>query len=480
MPKRLRKAVALTMAGVLLIGLAIAPDPAAALSKTKEEELSREFMKLVGRHLEQIRDPMVTLYVEELGRRILATIPHPQFEYRFHVVRESSYNAFAGPAGHIFVHSGLFGAMEREEELAGILAHEIAHVECRHISQKVERSTTIGLATLAGVAAGLLLGVGGAASAASALTMGSVAAAQAVSLAYSREDEMQADQIGLGLIERSGYSAAGLVTLLHRFRDRQWVGSSEIPTYLKTHPASEDRIGVISAWLEARGGGPPPSPEGDRRFGYVAARVAARYGDPEIALRRYGARLRQAPQDPAALYGYALALAESGNRRAAIEQLTTALLRRAFDPTLLAELGRIYYLDGQFDKARSVLEGAADSAPEHAEGRLFLARILREQGEEPRALEILERIAAELPEYPPVRYQLGEIYGQQGKLPEAHLNLGIYFKLEGDLKNSLFHLQKAATLAGGGELRRSAEALLREVDKQKRDADREAKGQRQG
>jgi len=473
MKPTLKKLVALFTVLALLGGMGVAPRPAFAMTKNKEEELSREFMKLVGKHFEEIRDPMVTVYIEELGRRILATIPDPQFDYRFHIVRESSYNAFAGPAGHIFVHSGLFDAMEREDELVGILAHEIAHVECRHISQKVERSTKIGLATLAGVAAGLLLGVGGAAAAASALTMGSVAAAQAVSLAYSREDEMQADQIGLGMIEKSGYSAAGLVTLLNRFRDRQWVGSTEVPTYLKTHPASEERIGNISTWLEARGGGPAPRASTAKRFGYVAARLAAVHGDPDLALRRYATRLRVAPQDPVALYGYGLALAESGNRAAAIEHLTAALKQRAFDPVLLGDLGRIFYLDGQFDKARNVLEGASSAAPEHAEGQLFLARTLREQGAGQEAREILERIVATLPEYPPARYQLGEIYGMQGRLPEAHLNLGIYFKSRGDLKNSLFHLKKANALATDGETRRAAEVLLREVDKDKREEDKE-------
>ena len=111
--------------------------------------------------------------MNKIGNRILSVLPQQPFNYHFYVIKEDVYNAFATPAGHIFVYTGLLDAMDEEEELAGILGHEIAHVYCRHISQKIERSKKIGIATLAGIAAGILLGVGGAGEAANAVTMGS-------------------------------------------------------------------------------------------------------------------------------------------------------------------------------------------------------------------------------------------------------------------------------------------------------------------
>ena len=106
--------------------------------------------------------------------------------------------------------------MDEEEELAGILGHEIAHVYCRHISQKIERSKKIGMATLAGIAAGILMGLGGAGEAGSAVTMGSMAGGQSAELSYSRENEIQADQNGLKFITEAGYSVSGLLKILKK------------------------------------------------------------------------------------------------------------------------------------------------------------------------------------------------------------------------------------------------------------------------
>jgi predicted Zn-dependent protease len=154
--------------------------------------------------------------VNDVGQKVVAVLPPQPFKYRFYVIKEDGYNAFASPAGHIFVNSGLIEAMESEEELAGVIAHEIAHVSLRHISKKIERSKKIGMATLAGVVAGVLLGSGGAAEAASAVTVGTLAAGQSVALAYSRDDEAEADQVGLEHLNRAGYSAQGLLTVLKK------------------------------------------------------------------------------------------------------------------------------------------------------------------------------------------------------------------------------------------------------------------------
>jgi predicted Zn-dependent protease len=173
----------------------------------EEEDLSRQMMAAIYNYFDIIDDPVVVNYVNDIGQRILATLPQQPFRYQFHVIKADVYNAFATPAGHIFVYTGLIDAMEEEEELAGIIGHEIAHVYCRHISQKIERQKKMGWASLAGIAAGVLLGVGGAGEAAQAVTMGSQAATQSAELAYGRGDEMQADQFGVELITGAGYNA---------------------------------------------------------------------------------------------------------------------------------------------------------------------------------------------------------------------------------------------------------------------------------
>ncbi|HSO20751.1 MAG TPA: M48 family metallopeptidase, partial [Desulfosarcina sp.] len=269
----------------------------------EERELSREFMEVVKAQFPLIEDPIIVDYVNRVGRRILAVAPPQPFEYHFYVLREDVYNAFATPAGHIFFNSGLFAALESEEELAGIIGHEIAHVICRHISDRIESSKKIGMATLAGMVAGVLLGAGGAAAAASAVTVGSVAAGQTAALAYSRQNEMQADQLGLEYLALAGYSGEGLLTSLKKIRSKQWYGSEQIPTYLTTHPASEERMSYIDNWLHQH-----HANEGRQRgdvggFDLAHTRLVALYTDEKAALNRFTSQLAVNPADPMAHYG---------------------------------------------------------------------------------------------------------------------------------------------------------------------------------
>ena len=99
-------------------------------------------------------------------------------------------------------------------------------------------------------AAGIFLGAAGAGDVGSAVIMGSMAAGQSAMLAYSREDELQADQMGLVYLYDAGYGGEGLLNSLKTIRSKQWFGTEQVPNYLMTHPASEDRMANIDVWLE--------------------------------------------------------------------------------------------------------------------------------------------------------------------------------------------------------------------------------------
>ena len=135
----IRKFIYIWIAALFLLSQ-LPPQAAFGLTVSEEEELSRDILRYIYRHYEIIDDPVVVEYVNKVGNRIVAALEDPLFNYRFHVINVDAYNAFAIPAGYIFINSGLMAAMDSEEELAGILAHEIAHVNARHISQQIERS----------------------------------------------------------------------------------------------------------------------------------------------------------------------------------------------------------------------------------------------------------------------------------------------------------------------------------------------------
>ncbi|MBW1697822.1 MAG: M48 family metalloprotease [Deltaproteobacteria bacterium] len=454
------------------------PQPVAGITLKEEEELSREFLEIVKKKFNIIDDPLITGYVSNIGKKILKSLPPQPFSYRFYVIKEDVYNAFATPAGHIFMHSGLIEALDSEEELAGILAHETAHVVCRHISQKIDRSKKVSLATLAGMAAGTFLGaagVGGAA--AKAVTIGSIAAGQSVMLAYSREDETQADDLALEYLERSGYSGRGLLTGLQKIRSKQWFGTKQIPNYLMTHPASEDRIARIGSKLDRRKAKKQPAIRDPYAFKLVRNRLLALYGDEEIALQRFKILAENHPEDAMAQYGYGLILARTGNRKEAVQRVKRALEKRAFDPYILADLGRIYFLDGRYPEAVEILESVLSIKPQYAEALYYLAKIKMEQGDYKQAEIRLEQLVASNPNYNNAYYSLGEAYGKQGKMGEAHYNLGVFFFNLGNPKKAKFHLQRASTSLDDSEKLSKIKRILNRIEKKSQQQTNKEQGQ---
>jgi len=439
-----------------------------AITIEQEEKLGREFLNVVFKHYERVEDPLIVRYVQSVGAEIVAALPAQPFAYHFYVLNQTDYNAFASPAGHIFVNSGLIEAMKSEEELAGIIAHEIAHVTSRHISQKIERGKKIGIGVLAGIAAGILLGIAGSAAAAEALTLGSVAAGESIALSYSREDERQADQLGLLYLQKAGYGGNGLVRILKKMREQQWFGPTQVPTYLRTHPASEDRIAYLDNWLASapQTAAKPESP----LFLKTHTRLSALYGDEEMVRQSFSGRLAATPKDSMAHYGMGLLMARGGNRREAILHFRKALEQKAFDADILTELGKAYYLDGQFLKGLNTLKGAISIGPNNPQSYFFLGRVQLELGQYQNAEETFLSLLEKEPHYDEAYYFLGETFGKRGNLGEAHYYLGLFYQKKDNLHKAGFHLTRALKQTTDPDTRQKIETALETI--RKKEADR--------
>lgn len=433
------------------------------LTPKEEKELGKKLMLYVRTHLVLIEDPLIINYVNRLGQHIVAQLPSPPFDFHFYVVKEDVYNAFAAPAGHVFVNSGLLAAMESEEELAGILGHEIAHVLCRHISEQIERSKKIGLATLAGVLAGIFLG--GSATAAGAITTSSIAAGQSLTLKYSRENEEEADQVGLKYLTKAGYGGEGLLKVLQKIRAKRWFGPEHIPSYVTTHPAIEARMAYLDTWIETHpGAAQSVRPVDPAEFGKVRAKLIAIYGDAEEAHSIFDSQLRKDPEDALAYYGKGLVLNRDGKRQEAVKNLKRALQLRPLDSDIVRDLGKTYFHMGDYASALKALKGVLAFSPKDPEGWFLLGRAQTEMGDLQGALNSFKILVKTAPDYLPGTYYLGETYGKLGNLGEAHYHLGIYYKKRGRFKNAKFHLNRALNLlAKDTERRLTIEKALKEL-----------------
>ncbi|MDY6952098.1 MAG: M48 family metalloprotease [Thermodesulfobacteriota bacterium] len=417
-----------------------------SLTTAEEEELGEEFMRYLEKRCTLIEDAAIVDYVNEIGQGIVRQHASPPFAFRFYLVHEDVYNAFASPAGHVFIYSGLLAAMEREEELAGILAHEVAHVFCRHISERMEQSKKISLMTLAGILTGVF--IGGSPEVASAITSSSIAAGQALSLKYSREDEREADQVGLKYLSKAGYSGEGLLSMLQKIRAKHWFGSEQIPSYVTTHPAIEERIAYLDTWIQTH-----PEwkgherPKDQRAFRKVQTRLTALYTDAAAARSTFGAELRKDSEDALGYYGLGLVYGREGEKEKAVANLKRALQLRPLDADILKDLGKTYFQMGDYDNAVKALLGVLASNASDREARFFLGRSQMERGDLVMAAETFQEMAGNHADDLPVDYYLGETFGKLGNEAEAHFRLGLHYKKKEDLKNALFHLRRALAVS---------------------------------
>jgi predicted Zn-dependent protease len=379
------------------------------------------------------------------------------------VVQEDVYNAFAGPGGFVYFNSGLIAALDAEEELAGIVAHEIAHVDSRHISERIERSKKINTAMMAGLLASVLLGGAGAATAASALGVGSMAAGQSASLAYSRQDEIEADKKGLKYMREAGYDIRGLLNALNTIRSKQWFGREQIPTYLMTHPAVEDRLIYIGAVLGDSEAAPRVGPVRTTAFDVAKARIIALYSDPENSLLRLKNDITREPDDSMAQYGYGLALARKGELADAVNHLEAAAVLEPDIPIVLADLGRVYFLAGQTADARDVLTAVTRQDPDTQEAHYYLARTYLQLGLLGDAIAAFERAAELDPRDDDTQFYMGEAYYRLGEQLYAHYHLGKAYFLRRSLRSAEFHLQRARQLEPPADILRDIEDMMETI-----------------
>jgi predicted Zn-dependent protease len=435
----------------------------------EEKTLGKKAVLEVERQNEILQDIALQSFVDRVSRSLLAHIASTPFDFHFYVIKDQDPNAFAIPGGYIFVTTGLFTLADSEDEVAGVLSHEIAHVTSRHIADLIDRSQRLSLASLAAMIAGALIGGGGKASGAVAQT--AMAAQAAFTLKYSREHEREADQKGLHTLVKAGYDPKGLLAFLNKMY-RSMIGSPQIPTYLSTHPGVEDRISLLENLIQIEPNS-KTAPHGTSSFKWIQARAFVAERTPSAAVTHFESLVKKDPQDMRGWFGLGLAFRNMGRLDKAVEAFQQALQAAPNEPPILIEMGVTYFLAGLFDRAvetfqkvPSLSEGGMGE-DERLVGLYYLGRAYKEKGEFTKALPLLKDVQRQMPEFGEVYYQLGSVYGRMGEKGLSHFYFGKHFMYKGDGKNALLHFRKAEELLGRGspereELERESKALTRQ------------------
>ncbi len=416
------------------------------LSIEDERIAGENFLKDVSKHFEIVEDDFLNAYINDLGQYLTNSLETKPFPFHFYIINDPTLNAFAGPGGHVFVFSGLVDIMDGIDELAGVICHEIGHVSARHIAQRIAQNKKIGIATLAGIMAAVLIG----GEAVAPMITGAAAAGVQAQLHYSREDERQADQLGFKYMEISSYHPAGMISVLQKLQLGQWPGTDVIPIYLRTHPGGPERIARIEMMLNnyAPGGEKREATRFRNDFPLVKTILRGRYHDPYEAERIFQVDLEKNAVSELAHLGLGLVWMRRAEYEKAVGHLKIALKARPESVPILSYLGEAYQLQGLDKEAVFALEKALEINNRDKSVLYLLAASYQNLEDYAKAIHVYEKLKTIRPVQDGLFYKLGIAYGRKNQLAAAHYHFGLYFKRLNDKKKAQYHFEKAAGFAG--------------------------------
>jgi predicted Zn-dependent protease len=436
-----------------------------ALTTEEEKKMGKKVLLEIEKESDLMKDLTVQTFIEKVGHSLLDQVGPTPFEFKFYVVNAPEPNAFAIPGGYIFVTTGLLVLAENEQEVAGVLSHEIAHVTQRHVAQMIERSKRLNIASMVAILAAMLAGKGGTGSqAASAMA---TATAGALTLKYTREMETDADQNALHCLIKAGYDPNGMINFLNRLQRISLAMTPNIPPYLLTHPAMESRISLLENLLQMG-----PKPTGPfktfENFNKVRTKAFVEEREPHVAITHYQSLIDANPNHWEGYYGLGIAYRKMGRFDKSMEALECAHSLAPKDLDISRELGIVHFLSGKVDRAIENLEAIRSTLGEGPNSDLttlyYLGRGYEEKGDFARALPLLLKIQKERPEFIDIYYHLGSVYGRTGQKGLSHFYFGKNFKLRREKNNALRHFRTAVDwLERGSPERDEAQREIKEL-----------------
>jgi predicted Zn-dependent protease len=425
----------------------------AVLSKNTEAQMGRAIMRQIRASGELVEDPQITEYINEIGHRLAAQAnAEGNHDFSFFVVDSAAINAFALPGGFIGVHTGLLEATRSEDELAGVLAHEVAHVTQRHIARRIHANQRQSILSTAIMLGAILAGAAGAGS---DVMQGAIAVAQGTSaqqqINFTRSNEYEADRIGISSLAAAGFDPQGMGSFFEVISRGTTPHEYRLPEFLRTHPVSSARI------AEARGRARDYAPvhtNDSINYGISRARLIVESKDtPEEAVR-YFEREDYEFQSDVERYGRAIAYLRAG-RNTEANRILEELANK--DPKVIAY--HIGLADSQL--AMDLINDSLDSFdralelfPRNLPLVIHYAEALLRIGEPKLAHEMLLDLLNNVPPTPEQIRLIARAATAAGEAAEANYYMAEYYFMVGDLVGGITFLRRALKVPDLDEIQR--------------------------
>ncbi|MFQ3236645.1 MAG: putative Zn-dependent protease, partial [Paraglaciecola sp.] len=421
-----------------------------AITLDKEIQIGDVLMRQLRAQAPIINDPLLQEYLQDLGNRLVAQADNVKFPFEFFLIDSPSINAFAFFGGHVGVHTGLIFNAKNESELASVLAHEVSHVTQRHIARSIQAKQKSSPLQIASALGGILIAMANPEAGIAAITAGSAASAQAA-INYTRQNEKEADSIGIRILAQAGFdpNAAGTFfgTLVEKYRLK-----SKTTAFLQTHPLPESRVADARTRAALYPGG---SKAESLTFHLAKSRIQARYyGTPDTNITYFAALLDNKGYEFEQAAAYGLALSYLG-----AEQYNAA--QEIIDNLLRSDADNLFYLDtytdialatNQFERAIDILSSRAEYTPRNSVLTLNLANAMVKNNQINDAIRLLKDYLLVKPNNLLAHQILSDAYGQsQQKLEMHQINAEVY-ALAASYPQAIDELHNAYNYASSREL----------------------------
>lgn len=423
----------------------------ATFSNQQEYELGRAWLKMFRSQVRTVSDPLLQDYMEYLIYKLASNSPLKDRRLEVVVIDNPTINAFAVPGGVVGVHNGALLYADNEAQLASILGHELAHLSQRHFARGVEQQQQSMLPMMAGMLGALVLAATARGDAGMAAMAATQAAAQQNQLRFSRENEQEADRVGMETLEKADYDPNAFASMFENMLAANRFAGRNPPEFLLTHPLTESR--VSDARNRARDY-PRKVYVDNLDYQLMRARVEVQLASSNSdALKKFKARLKDSTRNVEAdRYGMALAYLQAGRFAEAREQLGPLLQK---DPRRLAYVVTDADIDiaaGDSERAVTKLQAQLRVNPGNYPLSMAYADALIKSNQPQLAETVLEELAKSRSTDPDVWYQLAETHGLAGNILGVHQARAEYFVLNGVLDKAEQQLNYALKLVKNDDI----------------------------
>jgi beta-barrel assembly-enhancing protease len=438
----------------------------AAVSLEEEFQVGQSWARQMRSQGLVLEDPEVTDYIQQLGHSLSSRAEEGQHQFNYAVVRDPVINAFAMPGGFIMINSGLFLATTNENELAGVLAHETAHVTQRHLVRGMIDQTHAGLLATAAMLAAIVLGATagrGDPGVMEGAVLGAQSAAIQHQINYTRTQEFEADRIGIGTMAAAGYDPLGMATMFDELnRNSPSPDRVKAVEFLIDHPLSAERVAEARNRAEQIG---RIRHEDTLSYLLMRERLRSLVGNPEVA-REYYVNLAKngGTLDVEQRYGQAVANVNARKPAAAIPELQGLLVEYPRVTQFYGELGQAYLANGQLKESQAILEKGLGLFPRNAPVTIRLAETLMRAGDNKRAQLILDDLFNQVEPTPNQAKLIAKAANDAGNLADSYYYMADYYLMNGDLITASNQLALALGVPDLNAVQRARiSAMLEEV-----------------